>query len=247
MHLLGLSPLLAVADRGSVALGLALATTALLLLAAALVSLLGERLRGDWRFLGYLLLLAVLATALDVATGRVLPALSGRLGIYLPLLACNFVILTRLDDYRARHVKASLVDAAAIGARYGLALMLFALTREWLATGALFNDWQILLPQGSDVALTGTALAPFTAQAPAALLLLGLLVAAWHLLAGLLPAPRPNQNPIAAAPRARVTGKLKDARSEEGIRDGKDARIQGPSGGEEKARNTKAAEDRDEE
>lgn len=224
MHLLGLSPLLAVADRGSTALGLALATTVLLLLAAAAVSLLGERLRGDWRFLGYLLLLALLATALEAATARVLPALSGRLGIYLPLLACNFVILTRLDAYRTRHVMASLADAVGIGARYGLALMLFALTREWLATGALFNDWQILFPQGGEVSSTGTALAPFTAQAPAALLLLGLLVAAWHLLAGLLPTPRPDRDAVTAAPRARVTGKLKEARSEDDDRSGKGSR-----------------------
>lgn len=211
-HLLGLSPLLAVADRGGVALGLALVTALILLLAAVALSMAGKRLRGDWRFVGYLLLLALLVTVLEWTLSRLLPAFTERLGIYLPLLCCNFIIVTRLDAFRTRGIGANLRDAANTGAAYGLALLVFALPRELLATGAVFTDLGLLA--GADAAATGTTIstgpAAFAASAPAAFLLLGLLVAAWHWFARAVPERQRATGSIEPAQRARVTGRLKN-------------------------------------
>ncbi len=215
VHLFGLSPLLAVSH--SIASGLALGVLALLMLLtlAPILNLLNlpDRL---WRFTAFALVTAMLATAIDALTLLYFPAVHSTLQLYILLLAGNLVVFANLESFtRTDSPVASLLRAWRYGTGYLIACVLFGGLREWVFVGALFTDWQILLP-GLPVQEAAVLTADAEAETqygadnllPMVLILLGLLIAVRNSIQLRFFTSASNINSTPTIKRARVTGRL---------------------------------------
>lgn len=212
VHGLGLSPLLALSTSVTVTIGLLICLGLLLITGSIAQPFIKRHISEIWRLASLVLLLALLTTLIGIALAHFFPALHQALGLYLPLLCCNFAVIVQLSS--ADHDQGKQVNigpSLTMIAGYALAMLSFASLRELLIRGSLLSDSQLLIP-GTE---TGTLsqLTPeqynFFTTPPAALLLLGLLLAACNFLRS-RSAVRGDQNKqtIVAAPRARVTEKL---------------------------------------
>ncbi len=181
VQLLGLCPLLAVTTHVAYGLGLGLATTAVMAVSSAVVSLTRRLVSAEIRIAVFVL---IIATAVTVAE-RLLMAwafeLYAALGIFLPLIVTNCAILARAEAFASRQpVGPALLDGISMGLGFTLALVCMGAVRELLAYGTLFDRLELLLgPAASALQITvfsadGLLLA---ALAPGAFLTLGLLVA----------------------------------------------------------------------
>ncbi len=187
--LLGLSPLLAVST--SLVNGFALGVTTLIVLLAGVTSLhyLPALRLSRFRFAYSVLLLACFSTALMLLLQWAWPGLLQRLGVYLPLVCCNFVLLLHLETHAGQaRLGPQLVASGRLGLAYLGALIAFSALREMLTGGTLLADWQLLLPGTTATArsMERSGLADFLANPAGALLLLGLLLAAGNRLSALL-------------------------------------------------------------
>lgn len=204
-HLLGLSPLLALSNSLSVGLAFGLLAAVIFLTSAVAVKVLGHWLRGSWRFVGYMLIVAGNTTLAGTACSLLAPDFISLFGIYLPLLCCNFALLARLDACRDDPASRVTVATLRLSAGYLLALIIFSGLRELLATGSLLAGPEFMLIRNSTPTRSG-----FIEQAPAAFVLLGLLLAAKQWLDSRLQrAQKPHPGSLQKVPRERVTGKLK--------------------------------------
>lgn len=212
LHLLGLSPLLAVSTLTASAIGLAVLTGLALLTSNLLLHWLADYIRGTWRFFWTLMILAAITTLLALYCRHFHPALFAELGIYLPLIACNLALLLQLESQQGQtSLAARLAHCLRLLAGYSLALVLFAALREGLGGGSILSGLEILIP-GSAVERPETdsgPLADIVALPGSAFILLGLLVAVYNWLERFIaPATSRQQEEIQPAPRARVTEKL---------------------------------------
>lgn len=212
LHLLGLSPLLAVSRLTVTALALALVSSLALLASTVSLHFLAPRFSARWRFFSSLMVLALFTSLLGLYCQVFHPALSAELGIYLPLIACNFALLQQLDFTDAkRPLLSRLGGNLQLLAAYGLALLLFAALREWLGSGQILQGMTLLQPNAiASIPASGSGpLAQFINLPGAAFLLLGLLVAGYQGLSLLLAADSQNRKTtVVKAKRARVTEKL---------------------------------------
>jgi len=136
--LLGLCPALAVSDLVGKALGLGAALTAVLVVAGVSLPLLARLVPHSLRPVLSLASLAALVNLADLGMQALAPNLRRQLGIYLPVLAVNCLILARLESFaRSRSVARSVLEALARGAKFTAVLVLMAAIREALGSGAL--------------------------------------------------------------------------------------------------------------
>jgi len=131
----------------------------------------------------------------------------------VPLICCNMALLTHIETQASRQLWAPAIRASVItGLGYLLCLIGFAALREFLISGQLGHNWQLLIPRGV-TGITGTFEATtndlfrFVSMTPIALILLGLILALRNLLSG-EPELYNDQNPASPVNRARVTGKI---------------------------------------
>ena len=206
VQLFGLSPLLAVSATLVNGIGLGIATCLVLWSAAASVHFLRRFISESWRFVWYLLVLAAYTTLIDTLMQRFFFSLHRELGVYVPLICCNFAILIHLDSQR-RHTKLTpcMIASARLGISFLFALILFSTLRELMISGTLGQNWQLLLPAATERLVVATDTG-FAALQPGAFLLLGLLLAGknWFDIHRRAPTEESVVKPVK---RARVTGK----------------------------------------
>jgi electron transport complex protein RnfE len=204
VQLLGLCPLLAISTSLANGLGLGLATLVVLAASNMAASLAGRGLPAEIRIAVFVLLIAALVTALELALAAWLPGLHASLGIFLPLIVTNCLVLARAEAFASRQdVPRALLDGLAMGMGFLLVLVTLGAARELLGHGTLGADLALLLGNGAP----GGGLQVFDARhglllallPPGAFILLGLMLAwrnARH-LAHAKPAPvvRPAQAP----------------------------------------------------
>lgn len=183
VQLLGLCPLLAVSTSAGSALGLGIATLAVLVASSLLASLLGRWLLPEVRLAVFVLTIAGLVTAVELALAAWWPGLHDALGIFLPLIVTNCLVLARAEAFASRQpVRPAVVDALAMGLGFGLVLLILGATRELLGRGTVGADLGLLL--GGPAAGDGLRLLPqgdgfLLALLPSgAFVLLGLMLAA---------------------------------------------------------------------
>lgn len=153
VKLLGLCPLLAVSNTAVNALGLGLATLLTLLVSNTMVSVLRGFLLPAIRIPLYVLIIASTVTCIELLAQAWLPQLHRSLGIFLPLIVTNCLIMGRAEAFASRQsVKAAVVDAFAMGIGFLLVLLLIGVVREIIGFGTVFNGLGQLLGQGADVA-----------------------------------------------------------------------------------------------
>ncbi|HWJ06171.1 MAG TPA: electron transport complex subunit RsxE [Steroidobacteraceae bacterium] len=181
VQLLGLCPLLAVSTSLGSGLGLGLATLAVLAASNFAAALVGRFLPGEIRIAVFVLLIASLVTAVELALAAWLPGLHAALGIFLPLIVTNCLLLARAEAFAARNPpQYALLDGIAMGGGFLLVLVTLGAVRELLGRGSLGNDLHTLLGLPSPVGLHlfgeqhGFLLALLP---PGAFVLLGLLLA----------------------------------------------------------------------
>ena len=145
-QMLALCPLMAVTTSGTNGLGMGLASTAVLVSANVLVSLIRKVVSTQVRIPVFIVLIATLVTVVDLAMNAWLHDLYKVLGLFIALIVANCAILGRSEAFAARNgVLASAVDGLAMGLGFTGALVLVGLVREFLGAGTLFAQASQLL------------------------------------------------------------------------------------------------------
>jgi electron transport complex protein RnfE len=149
VQLLGLCPLLAVSTSVANALGLGIATLAVLLTSNALAALAGPRLPREVRLAVFVLVIAAAVTAVELSMAAWWPGLHASLGIFLPLIVTNCLVLARAESFASREpLSRALLDALAMGLGFLAALLLLGAARELIGQGSLGADLHLLFGAG---------------------------------------------------------------------------------------------------
>ncbi len=146
VKLLGLCPLLAVSNNAANGLGLGLATLLTLVIANTTVSACRTLLSNAIRIPAYMLIIASTVTLIDMLMKGWLPELHASLGIFLPLIVTNCLIIGRSEAFASRHgVLDSLHDALAMGIGFLWVVLVLGGVRELVGQGTLFDEAPLLL------------------------------------------------------------------------------------------------------
>lgn len=145
VQLLGLCPLLAVSASVVNSLGLAVATLFVLTTSNLCVSLVRNVVSDTIRLPVFVMIIAAAVTAIELLMQAYAYELYQILGIFLPLITTNCVILGRADAFAAKNpVLPSVYDGFIMGLGFGLVLLALGAIRELLGTGGLFANMQLL-------------------------------------------------------------------------------------------------------
>jgi len=137
VSILGTCPALATTKTVEAALGMGLLFTVVLICSSVLVSLLRKVISEEIRTPAYIVIIATFVTIVKMMTNAYLPALYSTLGVFISLIVVNCIVLGRAEAYASKNnVFDSFIDAVGMGVGYTLALLLMALFREILGTGA---------------------------------------------------------------------------------------------------------------
>lgn len=166
--LLGMCPTLATTSSALNGLGMGVATMFVLICSNAFISLLKNLIPDGVRIPCYVVVIASFVTILQMLMQAYLPELYRTLGIFIPLIVVNCIILGRAEAFAAKNnVLASLCDGLGTGLGFTLALTLLGVIREILGKGTFFGN--VILPSSSNMLLF--------VLAPGAFITLGLLIA----------------------------------------------------------------------
>ena len=147
--MLGMCPALAVTTRAMNGIGMGLSTLAVLVLSNLVISLLRKAIPDQVRLPAYIVIVASLVTVTELLIEAYLPSLYESLGIYIPLIVVNCIILGRAEAYANKHTPLlSVMDGIGMGLGFTAALTIAGMIRELLGNGTLFNAQ--VLPAGVD-------------------------------------------------------------------------------------------------
>lgn len=140
MLVLGMCPTLATTTSVSNALGMGLSTMAVLVCSNAVISLLRRVIPEKIRIAGYIVLIAGFVTIVQMLLSAFLPELYKTLGLFIPLIVVNCIILGRAEEFASKNgVLSSVCDGIGTGLGFTGALSIIAFVRELLGSGTLFG------------------------------------------------------------------------------------------------------------
>lgn len=138
--MLGMCPTLAVTSSAINGLGMGLSTTVVLVLSNLLISAFRKVIPNGVRMPAYIVIVASLVTVVQFMMQAYTPSLSDSLGVYIPLIVVNCIILGRAESYAYSHPPIpSLFDGLGMGLGFSLALTCIGAVREILAAGSIFG------------------------------------------------------------------------------------------------------------
>lgn len=138
--LLGMCPTLGTTGSAMTGLSMGLATTGVLLCSNMSVSAIKSIVPPAVRIPVYIVLIATFVTALQMLLAAYLPSVNATLGIFIPLIVVNCILLGRAEAFASRNsVVASAADGVGIGIGFTVALTLIGAVREVLGTGRIFG------------------------------------------------------------------------------------------------------------
>ena len=138
--LLGMCPTLAVTTSAMNGLGMGLTTAVVLALSNLMISLLRKLIPDSVRIPAFIVIIASFVTVVQLLLEAYLPSLNEALGVYIPLIVVNCIILGRAEAYAYTHKPiASLFDGIGMGLGFSLALTCIGAVREILGAGKLFG------------------------------------------------------------------------------------------------------------
>jgi electron transport complex protein RnfE len=170
---LGLCPALAVTMSAENGLGMGVATACVIILSNGVISALRNLIPHKVRIASYIAIIATLVSIVEIVMKAFFFPLSQQLGIYIPLIVVNCIVLGRAEGFAAKNPPLlAMVDGLSIGIGYGLSLTLIGSIREILGAGTWFG-----LP------LFGESFEPmsFFVSAPGAFVTIGILLAVQNL------------------------------------------------------------------
>ncbi len=144
---LGMCPTLAVTTSAKNGLGMGLTTMVVLALSNAFISLLRKVIPDKVRIPAFIVIIASFVTVMELLLEGFLPSLYDALGIYIPLIVVNCIILGRAEAYASKNpVLPSLFDGIGMGLGFTIALTMIGAVRELLGVGQIFG--MTVMPSG---------------------------------------------------------------------------------------------------
>ena len=138
--MLGMCPTLAVSTRAMNGIGMGLSTMAVLVLSNLIISLLRKVIPDDVRLPCYIVIVASLVTVTELLIEAYLPSIYSALGIFIPLIVVNCIILGRAEAYANKATPVlAVMDGIGMGIGFTLALTVAGAIREILGNGTLFE------------------------------------------------------------------------------------------------------------
>ena len=172
MQMLGMCPVLAVTNSAMNGLGMGLATTAVLVGSNTVISLIKRLIPSKIRIPCYIVVIATFVTMIEMLMNAYVPALYSALGIFIPLIVVNCLILARAESFASKNAfLPSITDGLSMGLGFALALTVLGSVREFFGSGTIFGHFDatgLFEPMGIMV------------QPPGAFLALGLLLALFN-------------------------------------------------------------------
>ena len=169
VQVLGMCPTLAVTTSAVNGLGMGLATTAVLAMSNIAISLLRKLIPSKIRIPAFVVVIATFVTIVGMLLKAYIPALDKSLGLFIPLIVVNCIILARAESFASKNnaIKAA-ADGLGMGLGFALSLTILGTIREILGAGSIFG-----------VSLLGEAFKPAIIMIlpPGAFLALGLMLA----------------------------------------------------------------------
>ncbi len=162
--LLGMCPTLGVTSSAFNGLGMGLATLFVLLMSNIVVSLIKSQIPTKVRIPAFIVIIASFVTVVEMVLEAYIPFLYEQLGIFIPLIVVNCLILGRAEAFASKNdLAASVIDALGMGLGFVVALTALGATREILGNGSIFDFRFIsedtntfilfILPPGAFIAL----------------------------------------------------------------------------------------------
>ena len=145
IQLLGLCPLLAVSSTFINALGLGIATTLVMIGSNVTVSLLRDNIKQELRIPIFVLIIASFVTIIELSMNAFWHELYNILGIFIPLIVTNCVIIARVEAFASKNdVKSSFVDGLTMGLGFTAVLLVLGGIREIIGQGTLFSQAHLM-------------------------------------------------------------------------------------------------------
>ncbi len=138
--LLGMCPTLGVTTSGANGLGMGLAVTFVLIMSNMVVSTVKNAIPDKVRIPAYIVIIASFVTVVELTMQAFLPSLFESLGLFIPLIVVNCIVLGRAEAFASKNnVISSIVDGAGMGLGFAFALTLLGSIREFLGSGKIFG------------------------------------------------------------------------------------------------------------
>ena len=178
--MLGMCPTLAVTTSAINGIGMGLSTTAVLAFSNLIISALRKIIPDRVRMPAYIVIVASLVTIVQMLLQGYAPAINDALGIYIPLIVVNCIILGRAESYASKNpVIPSFFDGLGMGLGFTCSITAIGLVREFLGAGQLFKMQVLPL---ADVGKVGYTPITIFVLAPGAFFILSILVAVMNVV-----------------------------------------------------------------
>ena len=172
MQTIGLCPALATTTSLSNAIGMGVAATVVLICSNVVISAMRKFIPDKIRIACFITIIATFVTMIDLALQAFVPSLAASLGLFLPLIVVNCIILGRAEAYASKNkVLPSALDGVCMGLGFGFALVLMGFFRELLGAGTVLSGLSTLLPFLSFIPAEGFAIPGLSAN-PAVMMIL---------------------------------------------------------------------------
>lgn len=138
--LLGMCPTLATTTSAINGMGMGFATLFVLAMSNMVISMVKDLIPGKVRIPAFIVIIASFVTMVDLSMAAYLPALHAQLGIFIPLIVVNCIVLGRAEAFASKNgVFASFMDGVGIGLGFTLSLTVLGAVREMLGSKAVFG------------------------------------------------------------------------------------------------------------
>lgn len=138
--LLGLCPTLGVTSSAANGLGMGLATTFVLVCSNIVVALVKKQIPDKVRIPTFIVIIASFVTIVELTMQAYVPALFDSLGLFIPLIVVNCLVLGRAEGFASKqNLVSSVIDGLGMGLGFSFALTLLGGVREMLGSGSLFG------------------------------------------------------------------------------------------------------------
>lgn len=140
VQVVGMCPTLAVTTSANNGVGMGLSTTAVLICSNMVISMIRKVIPDEVRIPCFVVVIASFVTIIEFLLAAFMPALNASLGIYIPLIVVNCIILARAEAFAFKNdVITSAADGLGMGLGFTLALAVLGAVRELLGTGKVFG------------------------------------------------------------------------------------------------------------
>ncbi|MCT4601477.1 MAG: electron transport complex subunit E [Marinifilum sp.] len=138
--LLGMCPALGVTSSAINGLGMGLATTFVLIMSNIVISLVSSQIPDKVKIPSFIVIIASFVTMVDLIMAGYAPALHEQLGVFIPLIVVNCLVLGRAEAFASKNkLVPSIIDGASMGLGFSMALTMLGAVREFFGAGKMFG------------------------------------------------------------------------------------------------------------